>query len=113
MTVRIVKHELESKLESRTGGRFSKPNGKLERKTYDDFGERLKIVLRNLRVPDNSIAVVTVDDVEIARFPVHGGTGRFDKESRDSCAFVPMEAGQNIEVKVDAALVLTGKLCVD
>lgn len=113
MTVRIVKHELEAKLESTIGGLFSKPNGKLERKTYDEFYERLKIVLRNLGVPDDSIAVVTADDVEIARIPVRGGTGRFDKESRDSCTFVPMKAGQNIEVKVDDALILTGRLCVD
>ena len=113
MSVRTVKHELEAKLKSSSGGLFSKPSGKLERKTYDDFGERLKVSLRNLRVPDNSIAVVTADDVEIAQIQIHNGTGRIDHESRDPNAFPQLKAGQNIEVKVDATVVLVGELYVD
>lgn len=57
MPIRTVKHELEAKLTSGAGGLFSRGGGKLERKTYDDFGQRLRISLRNLDVPENSTAI--------------------------------------------------------
>jgi hypothetical protein len=113
MAIRNIKHQLEAKLTSRTGSLFSKPRGKLERKSYGDSGERLEISLRNLKVLDNSIAVVTADGVEIAQIPVHKGFGHIDNESRDPRTFVKLEADQTIEVHLDGTVVLSGKLNVD
>jgi len=113
MSIRSIRYELEAKLEGRTGGLFSKPIGKLERKSYGDGGERLKIWLRNLKVPDNSIAVVTAGGMEIAEVPIHDRAGRIDTESRDPNDFPNLQADQSIEVHVGNVLILTGKLYKD
>ena len=113
MPIRSVKYELEAKLASTSGGFFSKPSGKLERKSYDDMGERLKISLRNLKVPENSTAIVTADGVEIAQVQINNGSGRIDEETRDPDAFVSLEPGQIIEVLVDSVALLSGQLLVD
>jgi hypothetical protein len=113
MAIRSVKYELEAKLTSSQGGLFSRPSGKLERKSYADMGERLKISIRNLKVPDKSTAGVTVDGVELARIQINNGSGRIDKEERDPDHFIKMQAGQYIEVKVDSVLLLRGQLYVD
>ena len=47
MTIRKVEYELEAKLKGKEGGFFSQPSGKLERKSYENSGERFKISLRN------------------------------------------------------------------
>lgn len=83
MSTRTVKLELEAKLTSGAGGLFSKPGDTLERKTYEDFGQRFRISVRNLDVPENSTALVTAGSVEIARFPVQTGRGRLDTETLD------------------------------
>ena len=110
MSIRKVTSELEAKLKSSTGGSSS---GKLERKRYSDGRERLKISLRRLDVPDDSIAVVTADTVEIARLPIRAGSGRSDEESVDSSSVPMLAAGQLIEVRVDSDLVLSGALSID
>lgn len=113
MSIRSVKYELEAKLNSRVGGMFSKPTGKLERKSYEDHSERLKITLRNLKVPNESVAIVSADGLEIAQVPIQKGVGRFDKESRGPAAFPKLEVDQKIEVHVNGALILDGALRVD
>lgn len=113
MSARSVTYELEAKLKGGGRGLFSQPSGKLERKSYADRGERLKINLRNLEVADDSLAVVTADGAEIARIPIQRGAGRFDVESRDPNAFVKLKAGQTLEIRIDGALVLTGTLDID
>ena len=113
MVVRIVKFELEAKLTGKTYGPLSKPSGKVERKSYIDGGERLKISIRNLNVPDQSIATVKVNGNEIVQIILTNGSGRVDNEPV-SQSFIPrLEAGHIVEVYVDGAQLLSGVLHVD
>ena len=112
MGIRSVRLELEAKLKS-TGGMFSSAQGKLERKSYKDNGERLKISIKNLKVPDRSTAQVTANGKEISTILIENGKGRIDQRSEDSHELVILEAGQMIEVFVNGECVLTGKLYVD
>ena len=82
----------------------------MERKSYGDGTERLKVSFKNLKVPDASIAVVKVAAVEILQISVSGGTGRYDHESTDGNDFPSLEAGQTIEIFVGNTLFLRGKL---
>ncbi|MDH3378812.1 MAG: hypothetical protein OEQ39_17950 [Gammaproteobacteria bacterium] len=113
MSLKIVKYELEAKLTTDSGGRFSKPSGKIERKSYGDGRERLKISVRNLKVPDRSTAIVKADDREIAQIPLVDGSGHIDNESDDSSSIPTLQVGQAIEILVDDTLILSGKLYVD
>ena len=113
MSVRTVVFELEAKLKGGAGGLFSKPGGKLERKVYSDSGERLKISLRNLKVPDDSVAVVKADDLEIARLTIRKGAGRTDQESPGPGTLPQLEAGQDIAVEVNGSVILNGRLQLD
>ena len=113
MTIRNVKYELEAKLTSKGGGFFSKPSGKLERKSYENSIERLKISFRNLKSPNNELAIVTADGKEIAQIPIQKGAGRFDNESSNPRDFPMLEVGQIIDVHVGGTLVLSGKLYED
>ena len=114
MGIRSVRLELETKLKS-TGGMFSSAQGKLERKSYTDNGERLKISLKNLKVPDHTTAQVTADGKEIAAIPIENGKGRIDQRSEDSHEPATLEAGQvitqvdgqNVASTADASAILT------
>lgn len=113
MGVRDIKYELEAKLKSVAGGLFSKPSGKLERKSYADGTERLKISFRNLKVPDASTAKVKVDSVDILAIRVSGGMGRYDLESSELNEFPDLRVGQTIEIHVGDTVFLRGVLCED
>ena len=113
MSVRTIKYELEAKLIDESSGLFSKPSGKVERKSYGDGTERLKISVRNLKAPKQSIAIIKVSSQEIAQLPLIKGSGRLDDESKDPTAFPTLEAGQTIKVYVDSTQVLSGDLSVD
>ncbi len=113
MTVRTVKLELEARLVATGSGLFSRPSGKVERKTYGDGTERLEVSIRNLKVPDGTDAVVMADGIEIARIVTRGGSGRFDESSRDAGAIPGLASGQTIEVSIGGETVLRGELYVD
>jgi len=113
MSIRTITFELEAKLKATAGGLFFKPRGKVERKSYGDATERLKVKVSNLKVPDGSEAIVTVDGEEIARIEVMGGRGRFDEESRDPAMIPELQRGQTIEVSVGGEVLLRGNLYVD
>ncbi len=114
MPVRTVKLELEAKLQAtKGGGIFSKPSGKLERKSYGDGTERLKISLRNLKVPDNSDAIVNADGQEIAKISITNKSGRLDQESQDISFMPTLQPGQIIEVRVCDRIFLKGTLHSD
>ena len=112
MSIRTIKFELEAKLRGK-GGFFSRPGGKVERKSYASGEERLKISLWNLKVPVNSLATVKADNMEIARIPLMDGKGRIDVESTDFNDIPGLAAGQEITVYVDDRLVLRGEVYVD
>ncbi len=113
MPIRTVTYELEAKLTGPAHGFFSRPSGKLERKLYGDGTHRLKIRVRNLKAPDDSLAVVTAGGEEIAQIPLTKGAGRLDIESTEPDAVPTLEKHQLIEVAVDGDTVLSGQLYVD
>ena len=113
MSIRGVKHELEARLAGRAGSAFAKASGKIERKTYTDLCERLKISLRGLEVRDDSIAVVSVGEVEVARVPIRDGRGRIDEESMVPGNLPALVEGQLIEVRINDGVVLSGTLSED
>ena len=119
MGVRTVTRELEAKLTGKSRGLFSRPSGKLERKSYQDGGERLKISIRNLKIPTPSNAVIKVDNIEIEQIPIvdgfggFGGFGGLDTETEDSDDLPGLAIGQSIEVIVKGDPVLRGVLYVD
>ena len=113
MTIRNIKYQLEAKLKGKEGGFFSKPSGKLERKSYENSVERLKISFRNLKSPNNELAVVTANGTEIAQIPIQNGAGRLDNESSNSSDFPVLEVGQVIDVHIGGTIVLSGKLYED
>lgn len=113
MEVRGVKLELEAKLKSPKGGFFSKPSGKLERKTYDDSTERLKVSVRNLRVPDGVEATVEVDGCEIAKLKIENGKGRYDEEYTDPNLAPKLKSDQQVKIIVGSEILLEGDLYID
>ena len=113
MTIRKVEYELEAKLKGKEGGFFSQPSGKLERKSYENSGERFKISLRNLESLKNSLVVVTADGTEIAQVLIQNGAGCLDNESLNPNDFPLIKAGQVIDILIDGIPVLSGKLYED
>lgn len=112
MTLRAVEYELEAKLEG-AGNFFSKPRGKVERKSYSDGSERLKISLRKLKAPEDFYAIVKIGGSEVAQIKIEKGSARFDEETSEPGNMPKMKAGQSVEVILDGALVLQGTLNVD
>lgn len=94
-------------------GFFSKPSGKIERKTYDDSTERLKVSVRNLRVPDGVEAAVEIDGCEIAKFKIENGTGRYDEEYTDPALAPKLKSDQQVKIIVGSEILLVGDLYID
>ncbi len=112
MGIRTVKNELEAKLTAKSGF-FSKPSGKVERKSYADCTERLRITLRKIKSPHNTVAVVKADGKEVALIPLVDGGGKFDNESTNTGEIPDLKVGQTITVEIDGKLALSGKLHTD
>ena len=110
MGIRTVQRELEAKLVASSGGLFSKPTGKLERKWYADGEQRLKISIRNLKVPDGTCARVAAAGKHIAELELKSGTGRLDMRGSGDGELPDLEAGEAVVVEIDGEPVLTGTL---
>ena len=108
MAIRTILYELEAKLKPTSGGFFSKPSGKLERKSYEDQTERLKIAVRNIKVPDGTVVKVTADGKEILGLPINDGRGKYDEESKSSATFPALELNQTIGIIIDGEVILSG-----
>ena len=113
MIVRTVKYELEARLKPITSGLYSKSSGKLERKTYGDMTERLKITIRKLKVPDDTLAIVTANGSEIATLPIKNGAGKFDEESGQTGMIQELKVNQTVNVIINDEIVLQGILYED
>ncbi|MFT5400607.1 MAG: hypothetical protein ACI822_002436 [Gammaproteobacteria bacterium] len=113
MTNRKIDHQLEAKLKGGSGGIFFTPSGKLERKSYADGGERLKINLKNLDLSDESEATVSVDGVEVVRLMVIDGKAKYDQEVTNKQFFTSFQEGQTVKVFTRGSLFLSGSLKVD
>jgi len=113
MSIRRVAQELEARLLPPKPGFFNRSCGKLERKWYGGGEERLKILLKNLAVPDGTVVAVTAAARPIANVTIDGGAGRFDTDDGWSEAIPAMEAGETVEVTHDGFVLARGTLEVD
>ena len=109
---RVIKLELEAKLKSvkPTGFFSSGPSGKLEAKWYDD-GERLKVKIQNLKLPEQSVLDVFIDDQKIDSITIEGGRGKIDNEG--ASVLPPLERGQTVEIRYQGEALLGGTLYRD
>lgn len=117
MPVRTIRRQLEAKLVARQrGGLFTKqPSGKLERTWYEDGTHRLKVSVRNVPVPDGQAVAIRVDQAPLASFPIQRGRGRVDEETTAPTPplFLPLTAGQQVQVVHNGSILLQGELYVD
>jgi hypothetical protein len=112
MGARVVRFELEARLKPAVSY-LPKPNGRVQRKSYSDGGERLKMVVRKIKALDNTLAIIRIGGVEIAQLPLQKGFARYDEESSDINAIPDLKAGQKVEVFADNILFLEGELSED
>jgi hypothetical protein len=113
MTLRTINYELEAMLTGKRNGLFSRPSGKVERKSYRGGVERLKIKLRNIKTHDHAVAVAKADGKVIAQLSISGGKARYDNESSDPGAIPVLEKGQMIEIEINGESILSGRLYRD
>ncbi len=113
MKTRNVSFELEAKLKGKSGRLFNKPSGKLERKTYDDGTERLKISIRNLKLPGETVAQIKYEDEMIAEVTLHNGSGRYDLESSEPGKLPTLTDNNSVQVIINGNVALWGKLYRD
>lgn len=113
MAIRHIKQELEAKLTSKTPGFFSKPSGKIERKSYQDGVERLKIKIAKLKLPDHTRLNVTADGNQIAEMEIENGYAKIDQESNNPAEIPELKVNQLIEIKLNNETLLSGKLYID
>ena len=93
-----------------TGFLKSGPSGKVEAKWYDD-GERLKVKVQKVKLPEQSVLEVFAGDLEIGSITLEGGRGKIDNEGE---SILPdLKAGQIIEVRYQGEALLRGELYVD
>ena len=111
--MRTILRELETHLFPAAAGPSPKASGKIERKTYGDGTERLKVKVRKLDVPDGRTATVTAGNVVLCEMEVTRGRGEFDREEPAGGALPKLAAGQLVEVRVGEDVHLRGELCVD
>ena len=113
MAIRTVQSELEAKLKGVAGGRYTGASGKLERKSYADSSERLKVHVKGVDRAPNAIAVVLIDGSEVARIQLQKGRGKVDTESLTPGVIPKCAAGQLVQILVDAEMALEGELAPD
>ena len=112
MTWRKIKIELEAKLQAvqPTGIFSSGPSGKMEAKWYSD-GERLKIKVRKLKLPNGSTPNAFVDEQNIGTITLESGQGNINTEG--ASVLPPLEMGQTVEIRYQDEAWLRGKLYRD
>lgn len=113
MGFRTVKLELEARLRPSGGSVSRKAAGKVERKSYGDSTERLRVSVKNLEVPDDATATVSANGAAIADFLIRGGSGRLDRESGNPGEIPGLQRGDLIEIIVDGNVILSGELYDD
>jgi hypothetical protein len=82
--------------------------GELERTSYEDGEERLKISFRSVDAPDGASAEVVIDGATVAQLPVQGGRGRRVLSSSEGAQVPDVKVGQEVEIRVHGKAVLAG-----
>lgn len=113
-SVRKVCEEAEAKLAPVPGrNEVAGAKAKIERKRYGDGSHRLKVRVRDLPLPDGAALTLMIAGKVAAELHVKNGRARLDIESEDSKRVPPAEPGNAVELRVDNAVILSGKFYAD
>jgi hypothetical protein len=102
---RRIDRELEARLAPPATGNAS---GKAERKWYRDGGERLKLRVRNLEVPDGAEVTVLIADRPLSALRVHGGRAKLDLEATSGADIPLVRLGETLVIEWDGKALLHG-----
>lgn len=102
-------HELEADLYEVPMSHLDRREmGELERTSYSDGEERLKISFGGIDAPDGTLADVVVDGAKVAKLPVKRGMARVVLSSTDGARVPDFQKGQEVEIRVSGRAVLAG-----
>ena len=87
---------------------FRRKMGELERTSYEDGEERLKISFHGIDAPDGAVVALVIDGRTIANLPVERGAVRKIPSSREAAAVPEVKAGQTVEIHLLGKAVLAG-----
>jgi hypothetical protein len=82
--------------------------GELERTSYADGEERLKIAFRGVDAPDGASVQVVIDGATIAELRLERGRARRILSSNDGDAIPEVKTGQEVEIRLSGRAVLAG-----
>ena len=82
--------------------------GKLERKTYGDGEERLKIRLRKVDLDDGATVKVVIDGDAVCDIEVADGKGRAELSSKEGTTVPDVHEGSLVEVQYQYRPLLRG-----
>jgi hypothetical protein len=87
---------------------FRREMGELERTSYEDGEERLKISFRGVDAPDGACVEVLIDGAAIAQVGVERGRGRLVLSSSEGAEVPEVKTGQEVEIRLLGQPVLAG-----
>jgi hypothetical protein len=87
--------------------------GELERTSYVDGEERLKISFRGIDAPDGATVEVVIDGATVAELTLERGRARRILSSNDGDTLPEVKAGQEAEIRLLGRAVLAGVFKVD
>lgn len=92
---------------------FRREMGELERTSYADGEERLKISFRGVEAPDGASAEVVIDGAAVVEVRVERGRGRLILSSNEGVEVPDVKAGQEVEIHFLGKPVLAGVFKLD
>ena len=115
---RKVTRELEAKLmppSTASAGATPRgmPHGKAERKWYGDGGERLKLRVRDLGLPDGTSVTLAIASRPVATLSVQTGRLKFDAECPPGQSVPEARQGEIITVEQGGDILVSGKFHCD
>ena len=87
---------------------FKREMGELERTSYEDGEERLKISFRGVKIPEGAIAEVAIDGTVVAELAVAGGRARQILTTTENHSVPEVKDGQKVEIRFQGAALLAG-----
>jgi hypothetical protein len=108
---RKVTRELEARLIPPPTAIISggKPRGKAERKWYGDGGERLKLRVSGLDLPDGTPVNLAIASRPVATLAVQSGRLKFDTESQPGQSVPDAREGETITVEQGGIILVSGR----
>jgi len=107
MRIRNVLQEFEAHLYPVQSG--VRTRGKSEWKRYGDETYRIKIIVRDIPLPDKDKVDLIIDGALFAQLPVQNGVVKLDIENSTGQGIPAIKAGQVLQVKSGEKLLAEGQ----